>query len=81
MNRIQIATEAYLNRDALRKILEYVAPREMLKQTAEKLVRLRRAQELEVMTDHDDGEKRKRWETYMGKYLAGEREFFAEYKA
>ena len=75
MNRIQIATEAYLNGDAIGSI----PPRKMLKQTAEKLVRLRRAREFEAMTE--GGEKREWWETYMGKYLTGEQHFFQEYLA
>jgi hypothetical protein len=79
INRIQIATEAYLNQGAIRRELEYAPLGEKLKQTAEKLVRLRRAREFEAMTK--GGEKRKRWETYMGKHLAGEREFFQEYLA
>ncbi|KAF2811509.1 uncharacterized protein BDZ99DRAFT_518770 [Mytilinidion resinicola] len=73
MNRIQIATEAYLNVDAIGPI----SPREMLKQTAEKLVLLRRARGFEIITE--GGEKRERWETYMGKHLADERDFFQEY--
>lgn len=75
MNRIQIATEVYLNGDVIGLILL----REMLKQTAEKLVRLRRAREFKAMTE--GGEKRERWETYMGKHLAGERDSFQEYLA
>ncbi|KAF2488674.1 FabD/lysophospholipase-like protein, partial [Lophium mytilinum] len=81
MNRIQIATEAYLNDDAHlnEDAIGEISPREMLKQTAEKLVRSRRAREFEAMTE--GGEKRERWETYMGKHLAGERDFFQEYLA
>jgi hypothetical protein len=79
MNKIQIATEAYLSRNAIGSNAEYAPPRVMLQQTAEKLVRIRRAREYEAMTE--SGEKRERWEVYMGKYLAGEQGFFHEYLA
>ncbi|KAI4684307.1 uncharacterized protein J4E84_006295 [Alternaria hordeiaustralica] len=76
---IRTATEAYLNRQGPDKsVNEYAAPREMLKQTAEKLVRMRRARELEAMTQ--GGEKREHWEAFMGKHLIGERDFFRKYQ-
>ncbi|RYO12119.1 hypothetical protein AA0113_g11258 [Alternaria arborescens] len=51
----------------------------MSKQTAEKSVRMRRARELEAMTQ--GGKKREQWEIFMGKHLPGEREFFHKYQA
>ncbi|KAI4942845.1 hypothetical protein J4E91_009765 [Alternaria rosae] len=79
LETIRTATEVYLNRqEADKSVNEYTAPREKLKQTAEKLVRMRRARELEAMTQ--GGEKRKHWEAFMGKHLPGEREFFRKYQ-
>ncbi|KAI4681986.1 hypothetical protein J4E81_009748 [Alternaria sp. BMP 2799] len=79
LRTIRTATEAYLNREEPDKsVLEYAAPRQMLKQTAEKLVRMRRARELEAMTQ--GGEKREHWEAFMGKHLIGERDFFRKYQ-
>ena len=79
LDTIRTATEAYLNREEPDKsVLEYAAPQQMLKQTAEKLVRMRRARELEAMTQ--GGEKREHWEAFMGKHLIGERDFFRKYQ-
>jgi len=79
LETIRTATEVYLNRqEADKSINEYAAPQQMLKQTAEKLVRMRRARELEAMTQ--GGEKREHWEAFMGKHLIGEREFFRKYQ-
>ncbi|KAI4638542.1 hypothetical protein J4E93_010097 [Alternaria ventricosa] len=79
LNTIRTATEAYLNRQEPDKsVNEYAAPRKMLKHTAEKLVRMRRARELEAMTQ--GGEKREYWEAFMGKHLIGERDFFRKYQ-
>jgi hypothetical protein len=79
LNIIRTATEGYLKRrEADKSAYEYAAPDRMLKQTAEKLVRMRRARELEAMTQ--GGEKRKQWEAFMGKHLPGEREFFQKYQ-
>jgi len=81
LGRIRIATNIYLDRqevDKSSRLGEYAAPSKKLKQTAEKLVRMRRARELEAMTQ--GGEKRERWEAFMGKHLIGEREFFSKYQ-
>jgi len=79
LRTIRTATEAYLNREEPDKsVLEYAAPQQMLKQTAEKLVRMRRARELEAMTQ--GGERREHWEAFMGKNLIGERDFFRKYQ-
>jgi hypothetical protein len=79
LSTIRTATEVYLNRqDADKSASEYAAPRQMLKQTAEKLVRMRRARELEAMTQ--GGTKREQWEAFMGKSLTGERDFFRKYQ-
>jgi hypothetical protein len=79
LSTIRTATEVYLNRqEADRSASEYAAPRQMLKQTAEKLVRMRRARELDAMTQV--GEKQEQWEAFMGKSLTGEREFFRKYQ-
>lgn len=77
LNTIRTATELYLLRDADKKLNEYAAPSLMLGNTAEKLVRIRRAREFEAMTE--GGEKREQWESFMGKHLPGEREFFRKY--
>ena len=81
LSKIRTATNVYLNRQEIDKSLrlgEYAAPHQKLKQTAEKLVRMRRARELEAMTQ--GGEKREHWEAFMGKHLIGEREFFRKYQ-
>lgn len=78
LRAIHTATEVYLNREADKTLGEYAAPSQMLKHTAEKLVRMRRARELEAMTQ--GGEKRKQWEVFMGKHLPGERDFFRKYQ-
>ncbi|RMZ73131.1 patatin phospholipase a2-related [Pyrenophora seminiperda CCB06] len=79
LETISTATEAYLSRpEADKSLFEYAAPGQMLKQTAEKLVRTRRARELEAMIE--GGEKREQWEAFMGKHLPGEREFFQKYQ-
>ncbi|KAI4619989.1 hypothetical protein J4E83_005223 [Alternaria metachromatica] len=79
LNTINTATEVYLSRqEPDRSVNEYAAPQQMLRQTAEKLVRMRRARELEAMTQ--GGEKREHWEAFMGKHLIGERDFFRKYQ-
>ncbi|KAF2745973.1 FabD/lysophospholipase-like protein [Sporormia fimetaria CBS 119925] len=80
LNKIRIATEAYLDQEEVDKIsYQHVPTKELLKQAAEKLVRLRRAREFEAITE--GGEKRECWEVYMGRDLPGEREFFRKYMA
>jgi hypothetical protein len=80
LNKILVATEAYLNRrEPDLGAYEYASPGVMLQHTAEKLVRMRRARELEAMTQ--GGKKREQWEAFMGKHLPGEREFFHKYQA
>ena len=77
LSRIRFATNAYLKRqevDSPGGLTEYAAPHQKLRQTAERLVRMRRARELEAMTQ--GGEKREHWEAFMGKHLIGERDFF-----
>ena len=81
LSRIRLATSAYLRRQEIYSpggLTEYAAPHQKLKQTAEKLVRMRRARELEAMTQ--GGEKREHWEAFMGKHLIGERDFFPKYQ-
>ena len=58
--RMEEVTEAYLNRNFDPNVDSYAPPMTMLKQAAEKLVRQRRARELEGGV---------RWETFAGKYL------------
>ncbi|KAF7672578.1 hypothetical protein GT037_009609 [Alternaria burnsii] len=79
LNTAYAATQAYLNRRE-RDVgaSEYDTPGRMLQQTAEKLVRMRRARELEAMTE--GGKKREQWEAFMGKHLPGEREFYRKYQ-
>lgn len=60
LTRMETVTEAYLAREFDAKIDSYAPPSTMLEQAAEKLVRQRRARELE------GGEK---WETFVGKHL------------
>jgi hypothetical protein len=60
LTRMEKVTEAYLARDFDAKIDSYAPPSTMLTQAAEKLVRQRRARELE------GGE---RWETFVGRHL------------
>lgn len=80
LNTIRTATEAYIHRRQRDvSTYEHAGPWIMLQQTAEKLVRMRRARELEAMTE--GGKKREQWGAYMGKHLPGEREFFLKYQA
>ena len=60
LTRMETVTAAYLAREFDAKIDTYAPPSTMLQQAAEKLVRQRRARELE------GGE---RWETFVGKHL------------
>jgi hypothetical protein len=67
LTRMEKATYAYLDRDKVEKALsEYAPPKVMLQQTAERLVRHRRAREA---TKHED---LKRWQTHMGQWLSGD---------
>ncbi|GAB7322978.1 hypothetical protein MBLNU13_g05508t1 [Cladosporium sp. NU13] len=60
LTRMETVTAAYLAREFDAKIDTYAPPSTMLRQAAEKLVRQRRARELE------GGE---RWDTFVGKHL------------
>ena len=60
LTRMETVTAAYLAREFDAKIDTYAPPSTMLQQAAEKLVRQRRARELE------GGE---RWDTFVGKHL------------
>lgn len=60
LSRMEKATEEYLSRDVNKQFESFVAPKEMLKHAAEKLVRVRRARRRE------GGE---RWEYFIGKGL------------
>jgi hypothetical protein len=60
LTRMETVTDAYLEREFDPKIDSYAPPSTMLRQAAEKLVRQRRARELE------GGE---RWDTFVGKHL------------
>lgn len=64
---MESVTNTYLTRE--KEGREYAAPKVMLKQTAERLVRHRRLRE--ATKDMDDASTR-RWETYMGCRLTGE---------
>jgi hypothetical protein len=63
LTRMEKVTEAYLTRE--KEYREYAPPKVMLAQTAERLVRHRRARE--ATKDHDP----MRWQTYMGQWLTG----------
>jgi hypothetical protein len=77
LQKIEVATQAYLMRQGPEKMhQEYAAPREMIKHTAEKLVRFRRAREYNAMVR---GENRERWDAYMGKHLRNEQDYFKRY--
>jgi len=68
LQRMENATFAYLDRDEIeRKLFEYAPPKVVLQQVAERLVRHRR------MREANRSENVKRWETYMGQYLTGDR--------
>jgi predicted GIY-YIG superfamily endonuclease len=80
LQKIEVATQAYLMREDLDKMwtgyTRYAATREMIKHTAEKLVRFRRAREYNAMVR---GENREKWDAYMGKHLKGEQDCFKRY--
>jgi hypothetical protein len=63
LTRMEKATEMYLTRE--KEDREYAPPKVMLAQTAEKLVRHRRAREATKEQDPT------RWQTYMGRWLTG----------
>lgn len=63
LSRMEEATKIYLERDYKREVDSYAEPSIMIEQTAEKLVRQRRARE------KIGGE---RWETFIGKHLAAD---------
>ena len=67
LNRIQDATDNYLARTReIRELKEYAPPSVMIKQTAEKLVRCRRAREKSAEGSEFD---RQRWDSLMGRHL------------
>jgi hypothetical protein len=67
LNTIQEVTDQYLTRTReIRELKEYAPPIVMIKQTAEKLVRCRRAREKSAETSEFD---KQRWDSLMGKHL------------
>ncbi|KAF2405212.1 FabD/lysophospholipase-like protein [Trichodelitschia bisporula] len=60
LKRMEVATTAYLSRDADPELKEYASPHTMLEQVAEKLVRQRRAREATADRFPE------RWANYMG---------------
>lgn len=65
LTRMEEATQAYMNRAFDQRYDTYAPPLTKIKHAAEKLVRQRRARER-------DGEQRRRWETFSGRWLTGE---------
>jgi Patatin-like phospholipase len=63
LKRMENATELYLTRNAKASLAEYAAPKEMLKQIAQKMVLTRRARERTARFDAA------RWESFQGKNL------------
>jgi hypothetical protein len=63
LKRMEEATDAYLTREKDDKLKEYAAPKMMLIQAAEKMVRHRRARERAAQLDPQ------RWDSFMGKRL------------
>jgi hypothetical protein len=63
LKRMQDAVDAYLSREVNHDLKEYAAPKIMLDQIAEKLVRHRRARERTAQQDP------LRWDSYMGRRL------------
>jgi hypothetical protein len=66
LRRMEEATWEYLERNLDRRFDTYAPPKVMLEQTAEKLVRHRRARE------KTKDENPKMWDTFMGRWLTGE---------
>ncbi len=67
LQTIQEVTDRYLERRReIRKLSEYAPPSIMIKQTAEKLVRCRRAREKSAEVSEFD---RQRWNSLMGGHL------------
>ena len=67
LNAIQEATNKYLERTReIRELKEYASPSIMIKQTAEKLVRCRRAREKSAESSEFD---KQRWDSLMGRHL------------
>lgn len=67
LNAIQEVTDKYLARTKeIRELKEYAPPIVMIKQTAEKLVRCRRAREKSAEVSEFD---KQRWDSLMGRYL------------
>ncbi|KAF2141461.1 uncharacterized protein K452DRAFT_359205 [Aplosporella prunicola CBS 121167] len=69
LQKIQDAVQTYLTREYDPAIDDYAAPKVMLNQLAEYLVRKRRARE-QLSTTSD--ELKERYDRFMGKYLTGE---------
>jgi hypothetical protein len=63
LKRMEDATTAYLSREVNAELKEYAAPKVMLAQAAEKMVRHRRAREKTAEVDP------LRWDSFMGKRL------------
>lgn len=74
LTRMEDATAAYINRAFDHKYDTYAPPMTKIKQAAEKLVRQRRAREKAAAfaEDGDRDRDRRRWDTYMGRWLTGE---------
>lgn len=70
LSKMEEATATYLNRDHDPKLDSYAAPKVMVKQVAEKLVRQRLARK--ALNETGSVEVKKRWDTFMGRYMNGE---------
>jgi hypothetical protein len=67
LNTIQEVTDKYLSRvKEIRELNEYAPPSVMIRQTAEKLVRCRRARERSAEGSDFD---KQRWDSLMGRHL------------
>jgi|SRR5579871_2482903 len=67
LNTIRDVTDKYLARsNQIRELKEYAPPIVMINQTAEKLVRCRRAREKSAEVNEFD---KQRWESLMGRHL------------
>lgn len=79
LSQMETATAEYLDRNINMAFDTYAPPRVMLDQTAEKLVRQRRARAAAAIraqqgaAAESEQQKALRWDTYVGKYVSGQR--------
>ncbi len=73
LKRMEDATTSYLVRPLDKKFDTYAPPSEMIVQSAEILVRHRRAREESAKRQGRPEEDKERWETFMGQNLTGTR--------